>query len=154
MKWGKWCHSSGRNEESLNWKQLFCLWSPNARILEEMGIGGDANMHVWGRKCFEVMQLSVSTFQWTDVSGSWFLMKPQTILQVTWHKTKQLSADFVHSQSLDWLFYAKKKPVTKVYISHNITITISFRSHLDQIFVCMIFISPSLTLKLQLTEDL
>lgn len=62
MNWGKWCGSSGRNGESLNWKQLFCLWSPNARILEEMGIGGDANMYVWWRKCFEVMQLSVSTF--------------------------------------------------------------------------------------------
>lgn len=62
MKWGKWCRSSGRNEERLNWNQLFCLWSPNARILEEMGIGGDANMYVWSRKCFEVMQLSVPTF--------------------------------------------------------------------------------------------
>ena len=58
VKWGKLYHSSGRNEESLNWKQLFCLWSSNTRILEEMGRGGDANMYVWWRKCFEVMQLS------------------------------------------------------------------------------------------------
>lgn len=58
MKWNKLYHSSGRNEESLNWKQLFCLWSSNARILEEMRRGGDANMYVWWRKCFEVMQLS------------------------------------------------------------------------------------------------